>query len=229
MFSSSLSVHAAVLTRDCQLHLFGLEEDLATHPDVINAIFKPASGGVGGFGGSGSDLQAISAAVVDAAVAEKANAAAKASAAARAGADGDSEDIADAAAAAGVESPKAPRHASTPFRLPGPALPPELIAFASAYAARVDDLTQPQSAGSSPPDPLAGPRKAGTPPSHTFELSPSTKLAFAPNVHVHAFELSDSKGSWFSANKLLLRAVGQEDMLDWTLAINNMVDACANV
>ena len=71
------------------------------------------------------------------------------------------------------------------------------------------------------------PRKAGTPPGTSFELTPTTKLAFANSYHAHAFELADAKG-WFGSSKLLLRALNQEDMVDWICALNAMVDATSS-
>lgn len=112
------------------------------------------------------------------------------------------------------------------LRLPLPPLPADLISFASSYAARVDDLLPPPLGGTSTQasmDPLVLPRKSSTPPGLSFELTTTTKLSFAPNVHMHAFELSDSKG-WFSSNKLILRAMNQEDMVDWICAINHVID-----
>jgi hypothetical protein len=213
-----------VLTRDSQLHLFALDEDLATHPDVIAAIFRPATADAPGYGGSAGHLQALSAAVVEAANS------ARAAAAQKGGADGDSVDIADAAAAAGKATPRPVGGGGGGggggfFRLPPPALPGELIGYAASYANRVDDLLP---AGPDPVprdfDPLALPRKAGTPPGTSFELTASTKLGFANSYHAHAFELADAKG-WFGSSKLLLRALNQEDMVDWICALNAMVDA----
>jgi hypothetical protein len=203
-----------------------MEEDLATHADVVSAVFRPHTGGAAGFGGSAGYLQAVSAAALDAA-----NGAAAARAAAAAdqrtpgGGAADSEDIADAAtaAAAGGGGGGGGGHRpapAAPFKLPSPALPHELVAFAGAYAAKVDDLN------SEAVDPMPALRKAGAPPSTTYELTPSTKLAFAPTVHAHAFELADAKG-WFGSSKLVLRAMSQEDLVDWICAINAMVEVSA--
>ena len=37
-----------MLTRDAHLHLFSFDEDLATHPDVVTALFRSSSMGYGG-------------------------------------------------------------------------------------------------------------------------------------------------------------------------------------
>ena len=153
-----------VLTRDAQLHLLTFEEDLGTHPDVLNTIFRTANGGIG-YGGSAAHVQAMSAAAVEAGTSTNNNG---------------------------------------NLRLP---LPPSLGGTSTQAST----------------DPLVLPRKAGTPPGLSFELTNTTKLSFAPNVHMHAFELSDSKG-WFSSNKLILRAMNQEDMVDWICAINHVID-----
>lgn len=228
-----------VLTRDSQLHLLGLDEDLATHPDVITAVYRTNAGGGTGYGGSAGHLQAMSTAAIEAATAAAAASSSRSSAAEATprtpgGHASDSVDIADAAAAAvpRLRSTSSSSASQPVFRLPSPALPSQLISFAAAYAAKVDDVLPPSSSASAttatgagpaapssssaPPsmshvDALASLRKAGTPPSTTYEVTATTKLAFAPTVHAHAFELSDAKG-WFGSTKLVLRAGNQEDV-----------------
>ncbi len=189
-------------------------------------MFRPHTGTGVGFGGASSNLQALSQAAVEAVSQAQANASARAAAAAAAdpktpgGGAADSVDIADAASAAAAAPAPSTGGAARPhvaLRLPSPALPSELIGFAAAYSAKVDDLTG---------DPLPVLRKAGAPPSTSFELTPTTKLAFAPAVHAQAFEVADAKG-WFGSSKLVLRAVTQDDLVDWMAAINASVDAAS--
>ena len=184
-----------VLTRDAQLHLFSLEEDLATHPDVLAAIFPLA----------------------DAAT----------------NASGHSQSVASAAgAAAGAAEGAAPPGVNA--NVPRPALPPDLMQLAVAYAARLDP---PEPAGAERPSAATAPggledpllskmRRAGAAPTQSFELTGTTKLAFAPAVHAHAFLLADkSSGGWFStARELIVRAMNAHDALDWQLALSASVD-----
>ena len=180
-----------VLTRDAQLHLFSLEEDLATHLDVLAAIFP----------------------LVDAAT----------------NASGHSQSVAAAAPAAEGAAPS-----SANVNVPRPALPPDLMQLAVAYAARLDP---PEPAGAERPSAATAPggledpllskmRRAGAAPTQSFELTGTTKLAFAPAVHAHAFLLADkSSGGWFStARELIVRAMNAHDALDWQLALSAQVD-----
>jgi hypothetical protein len=101
---------------------------------------------------------------------------------------------------------------------PQPALPPTVIASAVANSSRIDDLVVDGAL-----DPFARAKKAAAPPTLSFELTNTTKLAFTPTVHAHAFELQDAKG-WFASNKLLLRAVDQDDMVEWIGTFNALIE-----
>jgi hypothetical protein len=67
-------------------------------------------------------------------------------------------------------------------------------------------------------------RKAVAPPSHVFPLTSTTKLTFAPSIHTDAFEISDTTGFFGFTSKLLVRATSPEDMVDWILACNGVID-----
>jgi hypothetical protein len=70
-------------------------------------------------------------------------------------------------------------------------------------------------------------RKAGAPPTHTFPITASTKLAFAPSVHADAFELSDRTGFLGFTNRLTLRAATPDDGVDWVVSINHVLELVA--
>jgi hypothetical protein len=207
-----------VLSRDGQLHVFNTDDDLATHPELLAAIlnFNQHAAGHGSLSTATAMLHLERGAAAAAAGTGAAPAAGSS--------DGDdSEDITEAAAAAAAKAAaEAARATAKPANvpLPPPALPADLMASAAAYAANVADLSAPSV------DPLGLARKAGTPPQTSFALTPTTKLAFAPSVHAHAFELSDSKG-WFGGAKLQLRGMTQDDAVDWVVACNAVVDLTA--
>jgi hypothetical protein len=259
---ASWKTHVAVLTRDCNLHLFALEpekgspsatgissgqttaplslvlssgsEDVATHPDVLQALFRLGQGGTAGIGGTGLEV-AASAAVVGA----------DSSAARAAQYDGESaEDVTDAAASRDPWPGRTPVKASgRSAKLPDPALSQELLAYASAYATRVSDLLPPTMGGTglatAPAGLYAGAtaveyalgllRSADSSPSFTVELTPTAKFSFAPQSGPFILEVSDTKSGWMgsSTSKVLLRASGSEDMLDWIVAGNACVDMLA--
>lgn len=203
-----------ILTRDGHLHVFNTDDDLATHPELLASIlnFNPHAVGHGSLNQGNAMLH----------LEAKPTTTGAGGSGAGSSSDGaeDSEDITEAAAAAAAKaSAEAARAAAKPANvpLPPPALPSELMSSAAAFAANVTDMATPAV------DPLALARKATAPPQASFVLSPTTKLAFAPSVHAHAFELSDSKG-WFGGAKLLLRAMTQDDAVDWVVACNAVVD-----
>jgi hypothetical protein len=70
-------------------------------------------------------------------------------------------------------------------------------------------------------------RRAGAAPTLSFEITPSTKLAFAPAQHAFAFELASASG-WFGSSRLVLRGLNSTDVVDWQLAISAAVDSVAS-
>jgi len=211
---------------------------VATHPDVVAALFRAASGGCTGHGGTGREVSALVEATQEhaRAAASAAAVAAAAAAAASPRSPGGAEDITDAAARAAADARAAASPARAPPRpaprLPAPALPPALVAYAAAFAARVDDLVP---GGPPPADaaaaaaaaalPAALAKRAAAPPRLSFALTAATKLAFAPAAHAHAFELADAKGFLAGGTtRLLLRAVHEGDATEWALAINTLLE-----
>ncbi len=200
---------------------------------MLATLFRAGSGGCGGHGGTSREVFALVEATAEHARA-LATAGAVAAAAERATAEATSprstEDITDAAAAARARPAAAPRGPARPApSLPPPALSPALSAYAAAFAARVDDLAPPGALGCAPAEAPAAAlihaRKAGAPPKLTYALTAATKLAFAPAVHAHAFELSDARGFFAGGTtKLLLRAVHDGDATEWALAINTLLE-----
>lgn len=206
-----------VLTRDAQLHLFALDEDLATHPDVIAAFFKLASGGCAGHGGTARDVHAFLEATQHyTAAAQQAEAAASVAA------------IVDAAGAGAVaDQPSASSRAASRLvrptvGLPPPALPSGHVSFAAAYAAKADDYA------ALGVDALALAKAAGSSPSVSFACTPSTHVAFVPAVHAHAFELREERGLFAGGtHRLVMRANSDGDAAAWVLALNTILETLA--
>ena len=88
-----------------------------------------------------------------------------------------------------------------------------IINAAAQYATNVSDL---QSTADHP-DLVALAKKADAPATAVYAITPTTKFAAAPSMHMHAFELSDKAG-WFSSHKLTLRATCLEDAAEWQAA-----------
>jgi hypothetical protein len=213
-----------VLTVDARLHVFALEDDFATHPDVLNALFKPSTGGCSGHGGTSREVFAL----VDATLGHnRAQAASAGSSAVPASprSPGGVDDITDASdgARGAPPAPPAARLARPAPTLPPPPLSSALAAFAASYAARVEDLAG--VAESDAASPLARLRKSASAPKVTYALTPKTKVAFAPTVHAHAFELVDEKGLLAGGTqRLVLRGVHEADAGEWSIAVNIMLE-----
>jgi len=200
-----------VLTRDGFLYILSPDtDDLATHPDVVAAIFKWSA-------------ERSSAAVKTAAAAAPATPAESYYAAA-----GHQPQLPPpplpphimsmaAAMAANVSDMLADgdggdMHASH--------TPEDAAAAAAAHPAG----TAMAAVGAPAARALERARRAAAPPSVVFPMTATTKLTFAPSVHTDAFEVSDSTGFFGFTNKLLLRATSSEDMVDWVLACNGAID-----
>jgi hypothetical protein len=69
-------------------------------------------------------------------------------------------------------------------------------------------------------------RNAGSSPALTLELTPTARFSFATTAGPHVLEVSDTTKGWMgpSTTKVLLRASGSADMLDWIVAGNACVE-----
>lgn len=210
----------AVLTRDFNLHLFPPSADLATHPDVLYSILhpsKPQSSGESddsethGWGGLSTELSALAESTLSS-----------------------------------EENTSVAVNGSIP--LPPPAIPQDLVQLTVAYASRVEDLL-PEYANTSPKNKSKGgmnavqlgpqgkeaqpyvlARAAAAIPEHGYNVTVNTKLSMCPQIHQHAFMLTEQPkgGKWasfFSSNppKVVLRGGSAEDTVDWILAIENLM------
>lgn len=224
-------------------------DDLATHPDVLHAVLKWSA-----------ERLSVSTHGVPASQLSPASAAAASTAAPSSSAAGASSASAGSTGAFAVSGPAAAPIADVDSGiagappLPAPALPPQLMAMAAAYAGNVSDLLlaeegeveaeadgrrRANARGSGSSSSAGGKsaavssalldraRKADRAPGTNFPITASVKLAFAPAVHADAFEISDRSGFLGMTHKLLLRATTPDDAVDWVVALNKAQELVA--
>jgi hypothetical protein len=199
-----------VLTRDGFLYILSPEtDDLATHPDVVAAIFKWSA-------------ERSSAAVKTAAAAAPATPAESYYAAA-----GHQPQLPPPPLPPHIMSMAAAMAANVSDMLAdgdGEAAHAHTPEDAAAAAAAHPAGTAMAAVGAPAARALERARRAAAPPSVVFPMTASTKLTFAPSVHTDAFEVADTTGFFGFTNKVLLRATSAEDMVDWVLACNGAID-----
>ena len=198
------------------MHLFSPEEDVATHPHLLDALLRSSTISTG-FGGTSREIY------------DTLSASRGAGAGAGAG----------AGVGAGVGG-------GSTSALPPPVLPPALLHFALQLAARVDDMAvAPPSAppqggagGSAPsdasasaaPEPIALLRKSGAGARHGFVFTPTSRLSLLPAVHSCAFQVHEERGFFGGGSaKLVLRALGEQDLREWAFAIGLCLDTIVPV
>lgn len=131
--------------------------------------------------------------------------------------EGGAPDAVDAGDASSFLSPKSADIARV---LPPPAVPQHLIAMARNYATNVTDLLE-----LSAEELMERAQKAAAAPTASFPLSATTKLIAVTSAQTDTFELSDRSGFLGMSHKLSLRALSQDDCIDWMVAINEVVSA----
>lgn len=204
----------AVLTREGSLYLFDpATDDLATHPDVINAINQWSaarpSDSVASIAGSVKRGSVHTGEVTP-------------------GTSTSTPDVSSGAAPAGGVTEPQQYSGGAHMHLPPPPLPADLMRMAAAYSSNVADLLPADSGTSSSgteEDPVQLAKKANSAPSQSIPIIASTKLIFAPTIHPDAFEITDKSGFLGFSTKIPLRGASPDGCVDWVVALNAVIEA----
>ena len=193
-----------MLTRDGHLHLFAPEEDVATHPDLLAAMFRSTIST--GFGGTSREVYNVLSA--------------------RRGAE---EGGAAAAEAASALPPPALPHVLQHYalqlaaRVDDMAVAPPRPAGGSAAAAAPD-------AAAARPEPIALLRKCAAAARHGFVFTPTSRLGLLPALHSAAFQVFEERGFFGGGSaKVVLRGLGDQDAREWAHAIGLLLDTLVPV
>ncbi len=203
-----------MLTRDGHLHLFAPEEDVATHPDLLAAMFRSTIST--GFGGTSREVYNVLSARRGG---EEGGAAAPAAAAA-------------AEAASALPPPALPhvlQHYALQLaaRVDDMAVAPPRPAGGSGSGSAA---AAPPDAAAARPEPIALLRKCAAAARHGFVFTPTSRLGLLPALHSAAFQVFEERGFFGGGSaKVVLRGLGDQDAREWTHAIGLLLDTLVPV